>query len=208
MSEPGINYVVHLNVDSASAASSIDTAATSMLSATRRAASGVGGLLSSTENLYNAQQRLNVAQISYTLAVREYGAGSIQAARAQDEVTIATNGLTVAQDRLYVRYLTFALSVGPQVYSALMKMMAASAGMTAQNYIETASWYAKAAAAAVAIGVISGGILLVSGLAAGAQVSNTINQQNNFYQSGANSQAAVNSANQSLVSGVASANRR
>jgi hypothetical protein len=164
--------------------SSFDTIALDMTSAARHAASGVGGLLASTENLYNAQQRLNVAQISYTLAVREYGAGSIQAARAHDQLTIATNGLTVAQDRLNVKYIQFALTTGPQVYTAIMKAMAASAGMTMQNYAEAASWYAKAAAAAVAIGIITLGIGIATGLASGAAVNQTISQQNNFYNAG------------------------
>jgi hypothetical protein len=164
-------------------------------------------MMASTDNLYNAQSRLNIAQINYTLAVRDYGASSIQAARAQDQLSIATNGLTIAQDRLDVKYVEFALSTGPQIYAAITKLAAASAGMTVQNYEEAASWYAKAAAIGLTVGLLTLGIGVVAGLASGAAVNQTINQQNQFYGSGANPAGAVNAANNSLAASVASASR-
>lgn len=184
MTVEGPTVAIRVTADSSGATQTFGSLATDITTATRRAASGIGGLLSATDHLYDAQQRLNVAQISYTLTVREYGAGSLQAARAHDQLAVATNGLSLAQDRLNLRYLTFALSVGPQLYGTITKVLAASQGMTVANYVETASWYAKAAAIGLTVGLLTLGIGAVMGLASGAQIQNTVNQQNSFYGSG------------------------
>jgi hypothetical protein len=174
-SEGGANVVVRVSttgVDQAVAQSqslgvSWDTAALGIVGATRRVASGVSSLLSAQEGLFDAQMRVNTAQINYTLVVRQYGEGSIQAARALDQLKIAQQGVTVAQEKLDIRYLTFALQTGPAVFQALTKMMAASQGMTVANYEQAASWEAVAMTAGAALAVIGIGLLVFSKLTSG-----------------------------------------
>jgi len=183
-------------------------AGASMLSTTRTMVSGIGSMVSSVNGLYDAQQRVNVAQISYTLTVREYGAGSIQAARALDQLKVAQNGVGLAQLNLNLQYLNFALSIGPQLYATITKMAAASLGMTVQNYAETASWYAKAAAIGLTVGLLTAGIGVAAGLASAAMVNNTINQNNTFNQVGAGSTASlVDATNQSAVNSLKASTR-
>jgi len=179
-----------------------------MISTSRQVISGIGGMVSSLNGVYDAQQRVNVAQISYTLAVREYGAGSLQAAKSLDQLKVAQNGVGIAQLGLNLQYLQFALSVGPQLYATVSKLIAASMGMTIQNFVETASWYAKAAAigvTAVALGAATFGISL---LAAGAMTNNTISQQNTFNNvSQGNPQNLVDYTSNALASNVKSVTR-
>jgi len=175
--------------------------------AARSVTTGLSGLLSAQQNVYTAQQRVNVANISYILTVREYGAGSIQAQKALDQLQTAQEGVTVSQDQLNLRYVQFALTTGPQVYTAITKMVAAAQGMTVANYEETASWYAKAAAIGLTIGLLTLGIGVFTGLIGAAAVNSQINQNNTFYGAGSNTSGAVTAANQQLVSQVSSASR-
>ena len=184
----GANVPIRVTMDTSDASSQMrvlnsgfTSLQSSAISTGRRAVSGFSGMLSSINNVYNAQQRLNVANINYTLTVREYGAGSIQAARSLDQLRVAQNGVSLANDQLIVRYVQFAMSVGPALYSTISKMVAASQGMTIQNYIETASWTAKAAAIGLTVALLTAGIGVAAALAAQAQVTNTINQTNNIY---------------------------
>jgi hypothetical protein len=166
--------------------------------AASRLTSGAAGILAAQDNLYTAQTRVNVATISYTLAVREYGQGSIQAARAQDQLNIATQGVTVANDRLTLKYVQFAITTGPAVLKAIMSMMAASEGMTLRNFLETASWTEKAAAigatavalslVAIALAAATGGLSAIGGVAGAAATGSTVNQSNNFYGGGSTPQ--------------------
>src|SRR5712692_3584362 len=66
---------------------------TAGITAARRTLGSFSGMLYSINDVYNAQLRVNVANINYTLSVREYGAGSIQAARALDQLRVAQNGV-------------------------------------------------------------------------------------------------------------------
>ena len=171
--------------------------------AARSLTSGLSGLLSAEQNIYNAQQRVNVAQINYTLTVREYGQGSIQASKALIQLQQAQEGVTIAQDQLDLRFVQFALTTGPQFYTAITRAIAASQGMTLANYEETASWYAKAAAitaTAIALAAVTFGFSALVGGAAAAATSSTLNQTNNIY--GASTSSAVAGATSSLRSAV------
>lgn len=161
-----------------------DQAGVGVFRAARTITAGFGGLLSAESGIYDAQQRVNVANIQYILTTREYGAGSIQAARALDQLQVAQSGVTVANQQLTVRMVQFGLSVAPTVYEAMSKLIAASLGMTLENYREGASWYFKAgaiAATAVALAAVTFGIsALVGGLAA-TQVASTVGNSANQY---------------------------
>ena|SRR5437660_666658 len=179
--------------------------ASNILSTSRRAVGGVAGVMAATDRLYNAQQRVNVANINYVLTIRQYGAGSIQAQRALEQLQIAQNGVNLAQLRLNVRYLQFALQVGPQVYKTIMSMIAAIIAQTGSNYMEATSWYVKAAAIGLTIGLLTAGIGVLAGLSAGAAVQQNISQQNQFYGMGAtNPNTQAQYANTSLA-GIANA---
>jgi hypothetical protein len=212
MSDSGVNVPVRVTMDDSQAknelsvmGSGFNRLETSVISTARRTVSGFSTMLSSMNAVYDAQQRVNVATISYTLAVRQYGAGSIQASRALTELKVAQNGVAIANDRVLLSFAQFAMSVGPQMYSMIMKMLAASAGMTIQNYMETASWYAKAAAIGLTLGILSGGILVMTGLMSGAAVSNQITQNNTFNGTGtANPQNMADYTNNSLVNSLGS----
>ena len=136
--------------------------------AARSLTNGLSGLLSAEQNVYNAQQRVNVATISYDLAVRDSGAGSLQAQNAYIALQQAQEGVTLAQDQLNLRFVQFALTTGPQIYMAISRMIAASMGMTVANWQETASWYAKAAAILVTVGALTAGLAVFGGLLGGA----------------------------------------
>jgi hypothetical protein len=177
-----------------------------MLSAGRRAVGGVAGVMAATDRLYNAQQRVNVANINYVLTIRQFGAGSIQAQRAMEQLQIATNGVNLANLRLQTRYLQFALSVGPQVYKTIMSIIAAVIAQTGANYMEATSWYVKAAAIGLTIGLLTLGIGVLAGLSAGAAVQQNISQQNQFYGMGAtnpNTQAQFANTNLADIASAA-----
>jgi len=178
--------------------------------AARSLTNGLSGLLSAQQNVYQAQLRVNTANINYILTVREYGAGSIQAQRALDSLKSAQMSVTVAQDQLNLRWVQFALTTGPQVYTAISRMIAASMGMTLQNYQETASWYAKAAAigaTAVALALVSFGFSALMGGAAAAATTQ-VTQTNTFYQTpGTSTSNLVNLTNQGIASAVSASSR-
>ena len=211
----GPEIAIRITADSSGAESTLeDTTANfdqmglSGAKAARSITSGIGGLMSAEQGIYNAQMRVNVATISYTLAVREYGSGSIQAAKALDQLNMAQNSVTIANDQLTLRYVQFALTTGPQVYTSIMRMIAASQGMTLQNYMETASWTAKAAAiaaTAVALSLATLGISALLGGAGAAAVSSQVTQTNNFNAGGTiNPSSMINQTNQGITSAVQS----
>jgi len=175
----------------------------SALTTGRKVVSGIGGMMSAINNVYDAQQRLNVANINYTLTVREYGAGSLQAARALDQLQVAQNGVGLAQMRLNLQYLQFALTVGPSIYSTITKLMAAISGTTVANYVETASWYAKAAAIGLTVGLLTAGIGVMAGIASQAFVTQNVQQNNTYYgTAGTSALGMTNYASQNLSSAV------
>lgn len=176
--------------------------------AARSLTNGISGLLSAEQNIYNAQQRVNVAQINYTLTVREYGAGSIQATKALTQLQQAQESVKIAQDQLDLRFLQFALTTGPQVFTALQRMMAATEGLTLSQYQLQAGLARTAILAGITIGILTLGIGVFTGLMAGAATTNTVNQTNNFNGMAATSPGSIiNQANSSAASAVASANR-
>jgi len=183
--------------------------------AARSLTNGLSGLLSAEQNIYNAQQRVNIAQINYTLTVREYGQGSIQASRALISLQQAQESVRIAQDQLNLRFLQFALTTGPQIYTAISRMIAASMGMTLQNYEETASWEAKAVAIAATMGALTLGLAVFGGLMAGAVTSagvssqvNNITQNNSINGAASTNPAALTAvASQQVASAVKSATR-
>ena len=202
------NVAIRITVDTGAASASVtqlganfDQMGIQGFKAARSLTSGLSGLLSAQQNVYTAQQRVNTANISYILTVREYGAGSLQAQKALISLQQAQEGVTIAQDQLNLRYVQFAVTTGPQFYMAITKMIAASQGMTVANYMETASWYAKTAAiltTVVALAAVSGGFSLLVGGAEAAAATTTINQNNTFNAVGGNASGALTSANNSL----------
>lgn len=222
MSE-GPNVVVRVTADTTQASQQISQVGTNWdqvgmqgVKAAKDLTNGIGGLLSAEQGIFNAQMRVNVAQIEYTLTVRQYGAGSIQAQRALIGLKEAQESVAIAQDQLNLRFIQFALTTGPQIYTAISKMIAQVMGMTLANYQETASWYAKAAAIGITVGLLTAGLAVFGGLLAGAGITstlgqqqqmNTINQNNVFQNNAGNTQAAVTAANSQLINGVASAVR-
>ena len=208
------SVAIHVTVDSGDASSSLssmsanwDQVGLSGARAARSLTSGLSGLLSAQQNIYNAQQRVNIANINYTLTVREYGAGSIQAQKALISLQQAQESVSVAQTQMDLQFVKFAVTTGPMFYTSITRMIAASQGMTLTNYMETASWYAKAAAimaTAAALALVTFGFSAIVG---GAVASATISQSNTFNSVGGNASGAVSAANSSLISGVNSAVR-
>jgi len=178
---------------------------TAGITAARRTLGSFSGMLYSINDVYNAQLRVNVANINYTLSVREYGAGSIQAARALDQLRVAQNGVEFAQERLNIRYLQFALSAGPAIYSTVTRLMKAFSELGIINYAEATSWYAKAAAIGLTVGLLTLGLGVAAGLAGSALVQQTIQQQNTFYGGGtADPRTMVDYTSQAMTSGLSS----
>ena len=164
-------------------AGSWNTVGLSVARGARSIVSGISGIMSAEQGIYDAQQRVNVANINLTLTTREYGAGSIQTAKALDQLNVAEQSVTLAQQQLTLRFVSFGLTVGPQMYEMIWKIIAATQGETLANKLASASFLQlalAATAAAVAIGVVyaimSAGIAAVPGVAAAASTSSQINQ--------------------------------
>jgi len=201
MSSDSVDVPVNITVNGADDADSqLSTMSTnwdkvglSGAGAARSLTNGLGGLLSAQQNVYNAQQRVNVANINYVLTVREYGAGSIQAQKALIQLNQAQQSVSIAQDQMDLQFVKFALTTGPQVYTSLIKMAAAFQGVTVADFELNAGLAQTAVLAALTIGILTAGIAIFGGLVAGAQASGAVNsaqaanpvtiQQTNTYAS-------------------------
>ena len=87
----------------------------------------------------NAQIRQEMAQQRLTDAVTKYGAGNQQAIKAQQELEIATNGLTFANERYWVR-VAFAIgSVLPSFITGISRAVDSLKDLDLWNKITTLS---------------------------------------------------------------------
>ncbi len=87
----------------------------------------------------NAHIRQELAQERLTAAVQKYGAGSIEVTRAQQELQIATNGVTIANERYWIRVAFAVGSVLPSFISGIAKAVSSLRDMDIWNKITTIS---------------------------------------------------------------------
>ncbi len=139
----------------------------------------------------NASIRQELAQTRLTDAVDKYGAGSQQAVAAQQQLTIATDNVTVAHTRQEERLISMALVTIPRLITGVKSLIESFEVQQGENQATTASFLEVATAADVAkIAIAATGIgipLILAGLAlsqgfgnAGATSTNIYGNVNNY----------------------------
>ena len=125
----------------------------------------------------NAQIRVTLAQDRLQYAISKHGANSREAINAQRELEISTNGVEIAQQRLYVRMVFGTLVVIPDMIRGIKGLIEMSKVSALVTNVEAAAHMNLARARLFALGATVVGIpLAIGGFVAGQALANAVPQ--------------------------------
>jgi len=131
------------------------------------------------DRLASTQMQQQIAQERLTTAVQQYGAGSTQAVEAQQQLQIATDNVSRAQEQYYMRLAMAAATIIPQMITQIPKLIANLNGYS------TAAEYAAAETTTLSMSMMTllglgvGVVALLGMFAAGGVFSQGGSSNNN-----------------------------
>ena len=125
----------------------------------------------------NAQIRVTLAQDRLAQAIEKHGQGSREAINAQRELQISTNGVEIAQQRMYVRMVFGTLVVIPQMIQGIKGLIELSKISTIVTNLEAGAHMNLGRAKLFALAATGIGIpLAIAGFVAGTALANAAPQ--------------------------------